>query len=105
MHLGSVTHAYQPCEADLELTRRCLEVLSECPDAGISILTKSALVLRDVDILRKCLRRKGSHAGSVSAGFTVTLTDDAVAKAFEPGAAAPSQRLEAALVLVGEGGN
>lgn len=101
--LGSVTDAYQPCEADLGLTRRCLEVLSECPGTGISILTKSPLVLRDVDVLRKWLPAERVHPGSLSVGFTVTVPDDTTATAFEPGAPPPSRRLEAARVLAREG--
>lgn len=101
--LGSVTDVYQPCEADLGLTRRCLEVLSGRPNAGISILTKSPLVLRDLDALKKWLPAERMHPGSLSVGFTVTVLNDATARAFEPGAPSPSGRLEAARVLVSEG--
>lgn len=101
--LGSVTDAYQPCEADLELTRRCLEVLSECSSTGISILTKSPLVLRGLDVLKKWLPAERVHPGSLSVGFTVTVRDDMIAKAFEPEAPSPGRRLEAAPVLADEG--
>jgi len=118
--LGSVTDAYQPCEKELGLTRRCLEILSELPDAGVSILTKSALVTRDVDLFRRWISgndepcRAGGYErcdGSgdppgtreLSVGFTITVLDDEVAKAFEPGASPPSERLKAAKNLVQEG--
>jgi len=115
--LGSVTDPYQPCEQELGLTRRCLEILGELPDAGVSILTKSALVTRDVDLFRRWIsgndepsRTRGNDDGidhrpgtRLSVGFTITLLDDDIAKAFEPGASLPSERLKAAKCLVQEG--
>jgi len=51
---GAVTDAYQPAESEFGLTRNPLEVFAEeRPDAEIDLLTKSDIVLRDVDILRK----------------------------------------------------
>ena len=115
--LGSVTDPYQPCEQELGLTRRCLQILGELPDAGVSILTKSALVTRDVDLFRRWIsgndepsRTRGNDDGidrrrgtRLSVGFTITLLDDDIAKAFEPGASLPSERLKAAKCLVREG--
>lgn len=101
--LASVTDAYQPCEADFELTRSCLEVLSGRPDAGVSILTKSALVLRDVDLLARWLPVEKEAPGSLSVGFTVTTVDPDVSGVLEPGASSPQERLEAAETLVDEG--
>ncbi|MDI6893755.1 MAG: radical SAM protein [Bacillota bacterium] len=115
--LGSVTDPYQPCEQELGLTRRCLQILGELPGAGVSILTKSALVTRDVDLFRTWIsgndepsRGRGSDDGPgappgtrLSVGFIITVLDDDIAKAFEPGASLPSERLKAAKDLVQEG--
>jgi DNA repair photolyase len=92
--LSSVTDAYQPLEAEHGLTRACLEVLV---DAGwpVSILTKSGLVRRDLDLLRQ-LR-------DVDVGFTITTLDEGVRERFEPGAAPVAQRLEAMAELAAAG--
>lgn len=90
---GTVTDAYQPAEAEFGLTRYSFEVFAEeRPDAEIDLLTKSDIVVRDVDILKKLK--------NCSIGFTVTTLDDKVASVLEPGAAPPSARLRAAKRLV-----
>lgn len=106
--VGSVTDAYQPCEEELRLTRRCLELLSLRPDAGVSILTKSALVVRDSDLLAAWasrLRRAPPSSGKpeVSVGFTVTVLEEKVARVLEPRASPPLARLEAARRLLQAG--
>ncbi|WP_027717501.1 SPL family radical SAM protein [Desulfovirgula thermocuniculi] len=94
--LGTVTDAYQPAEAVYNLTRSALEVLlAEWPEVEIDLLTKSDLVVRDLDLFKSL---KGS-----SVGFTVTTADDGAAAVLEPGAAPPSARLRAARRLI-EGG-
>ncbi|MCG0276954.1 MAG: radical SAM protein [Thermanaeromonas sp.] len=94
--LGTVTDAYQPAEGEYGLTRASLRVLAEeRPEINIDLLTKSDLVVRDIELfkqLRNC-----------SVGFTLTTPDDAVANIVEPGAAPPSARLQAAKKLAGEG--
>ncbi|SMB97670.1 DNA repair photolyase [Thermanaeromonas toyohensis ToBE] len=96
--LGTVTDAYQPAEAEFGLTRASLEVFAERqPDIEIDLLTKSDLVVRDVDLLRKLK--------NCSVGFTVTTSDDTAACVLEPGAALPSARLRAAGRLVAQGIN
>lgn len=92
--LASVTDAYQPVEAEYGLTRRALELLAET-GLIVSILTKSDLVVRDLDLLRQMPR--------VEVGFTLTVSDDAVARRFEPGAASPSRRLQAMATLARAG--
>jgi DNA repair photolyase len=72
--IGTVTDPYQPAEAERGITRRCLEVLRSC-DSPISILTKSSLVLRDLDLL---LRMR-----DVQVGFTLTTIDEATRCSFE----------------------
>ncbi len=92
--LGTVTDPYQPIEESTLLTRRCLEVLA-AKKARCSLLTKSDLVLRDVDIIK---RIPGAEVG-----VTTTVVDEKDAKAFEPRAPSPQRRLKAVRRLVSEG--
>lgn len=89
---SSVTDPYQGMEAKYQLTRKCLEVLNEFGFEGeISILTKSDLVLRDLDILRNIKK--------VEVGLTITSTDDSISRYFEKYAPAVSQRIRALTTL------
>jgi len=89
---SSVTDPYQGVEAKYKLTRQCLEILADWGYEGyVSILTKSNLVLRDIDVLKKL-----KH---VVVGPTVTSTDDAVSRYFEKYAPKASDRLEALKTL------
>ncbi|MGV7210279.1 PA0069 family radical SAM protein [Oxalobacteraceae bacterium A2-2] len=85
--LGVNTDAYQPCERELRLTRRVLEVLQECAHP-VGLITKSSLIERDIDILAPMAARR-------LAGVAVTLTtlDPAISRTLEPRAAAPARRL------------
>lgn len=85
--ISTVTDAYQPVEKKLMITRRILEILALQGDFEISILTKSDLVLRDMDILLRMSK--------VDVGFTIATPDDGLARIFEPGAPSPSRRIEA----------
>jgi DNA repair photolyase len=94
--LGTVTDAYQPAEEKFRLTRASLEVLAEeQPDVEIDLLTKSGLVVRDLDVLKKLKY--------CSIGFTITTLEDRVAAVLGPGASPPAVRLRAARRLAGEG--
>jgi DNA repair photolyase len=84
--LSSVTDPYQPLERKYRLTRSCLELLADT-DLAINILTKSDLVLRDLDILKKLPQ--------VKVGLTITTLDPYTAKILEPGAPLPENRLHA----------
>ncbi len=84
--MSSVTDAYQPVEARYCLTRKCLEVISLF-DLPVSILTKSPLVLRDIDIISKLK--------DVELGITITTDNDAVRKIFEPHAPSIPARIDA----------
>jgi DNA repair photolyase len=84
--LSSVTDPYQPIERKFELTRGALFILSK-HRFPVSILTKSDLVLRDLDIIRKF--------DVCEVGFTITALGDEVRKAFEPGASSVEARLSA----------
>lgn len=93
--ISSVTDAYQPAEAHYRLTRSCLEELAGRPSLEVELLTKSALVVRDLSILKEMPR--------CSVGFTLTTVDEKVARVFEPGAPPPGLRLAAARQLVEAG--
>lgn len=85
---SSVTDPYQGLEAKYLLTRNCLEVLADYDFEGtVGILTKSDLVLRDIDLLK---RLKHSEVG-----LTVTSTDDSISRYFEKYAPSVSSRFEA----------
>jgi len=86
--LGINTDAYQPAERRLGITRSVLEVLHDCRHP-VSIVTKSALVERDIDILRDMSARRLAHVM-----VSVTTLDGRLARTLEPRAAAPHRRLE-----------
>lgn len=93
---SSVTDPYQGMEAKYQLTRKCLEVLAEYGFEGeVSFLTKSDLVLRDLDVLKKLK--------NVEVGFTLTSTDDVIARYFEKFAPPASARFAALEKLRDEG--
>jgi DNA repair photolyase len=84
--LSSVTDLYQPAESIFKLTRSILEVLLE-HQVPISILTKSDLVLRDMDLLRQF--------EECSVGLSLMTIDEDLARRFEPRAPSPQRRIEA----------
>lgn len=86
--LGINTDAYQPIERKYGLTRRLLEILAEYRHP-VSLITKSALIERDLDILSPMAR-----AGLVAVGVSLTTLDRNLARRMEPRAAAPQRRLE-----------
>jgi DNA repair photolyase len=87
--LGAVTDPYQPIERNFVITRRLLEVLARARHP-VGIVTKSALVVRDLDILSGMARD-----GLVKVAISVTTLDRKLARAMEPRAASPPRRLEA----------
>ncbi len=87
---GTVCDAYQPLEVKYRITRQCLEILVNYRHS-VSILTKAALVQRDLDLLRRL--------PDVEVGFTVTTFDRKARKVFEPGAPSPEKRFEALKTL------
>ncbi len=93
MALGSNTDPYQPVDRTLRLTRAVLEVLDRF-NHPLSIVTKSAGVLRDLDILQRMAAR-----GLVRVWLSVTTLDPALARRMEPRAAAPSRRLQTITAL------
>ena len=95
--MGTNTDPYQRCEGKYRLTRGIVEVLGEARNP-FSILTKSTLILRDIDVLAEAARRT-----SVQTAFSVGTVDDEVWKLSEPGTPHPRRRLET-LVRLREAG-
>ena len=97
MVLGSNTDPYQPVDRTLRLTRAVLEVLERFGHP-VSIVTKSAGVLRDLDILRRMAAR-----GLVRVWLSITTLDAGLARRMEPRAASPAKRLAAVQALAEAG--
>ncbi len=87
--LGANTDPYQPIERERRITRSILEVLAET-NHPVGIVTKSALVVRDIDILAPMAAK-----GLAKVAMSVTTLDRRVARAMEPRAATPMKRLDA----------
>jgi DNA repair photolyase len=88
--LSSVTDPYQPAEATYRVTRGCLEVLAGTA-LSVDVLTKSPLVVRDVDLFQKM--------DDVEVGITITTDNDSIRRIFEPKAPAIGKRIEALKTL------
>jgi len=82
--LATVTDPYQPAEKRFELTRSCLEVIARS-DASLMLMTKSPLVLRDLDLLKQIK--------DLELCTTITTLDASISSILEPGAPPPSLRL------------
>ena len=95
--LGSNTDPYQPVERDLGITRAVLRVLAECGHP-VMIVTKSARVERDIDILGPM-----AEANLCSVAVSVTTLDRSLARRMEPRASAPHRRLETVRRLTAAG--
>jgi len=91
--LGVNTDAYQPAERDLKITREILQLLLEFRHP-VGIVTKSALVERDLDLLSELAQHKLVHVT-----LSVTTLDRTLARTLEPRAAAPQRRLQTIRVL------
>jgi DNA repair photolyase len=86
--LGVNTDAYQPAERELRITRAVLEALLEYGHP-VALLTKSALIERDLDLLGELAQRRLVHVT-----LSVTTLDRSLARVMEPRAAAPQRRLQ-----------
>ncbi len=84
--IGTVTDPYQPAEKKYEITRRCLELLL-MHDFPVCIQTKSSLVLRDMELLKKF--------SNIEVGVTLTALDESVREKLEPSASSVNERLRA----------
>jgi DNA repair photolyase len=89
MALGTNTDCYQPIEKTHELTRQILQIMDRTSHP-VGIVTKSALILRDIDILASLAKR-----GLVKVFMSVTTLDRTLARKMEPRATTPERRLEA----------
>lgn len=88
--LSSVTDPYQPVEARYALTRKCLELLLE-HQFPVDILTKSPMVLRDMDII--------TQFRNIDIGITITTDNERMRKVFEPNAPPITARMKALKTL------
>lgn len=88
--IGTATDPYQPAERRFEVTRAILEELARHAGLEIGIVTKSNLVVRDVEILRRI-----AEQNRVFVSLTITTVDTELARILEPRAPRPDLRLEA----------
>ena len=88
--LSTVTDPYQPLEKRYELTRRCLEALVD-QQFSISILTRSPLCLRDIDLFKQFR--------NIEVGLSITTQDDNIKKIFEPYSPSIQSRVKALQTL------
>src|ERR1700730_2701387 len=95
--IGTNTDPYQPIEREHQVMRRILEVLDRYGHP-VGIVTKSALVLRDLDLLARMAQRN-----LVKVALSVTTLDARLARVMEPRAATPARRLEALRQLTSAG--
>lgn len=95
--LGSNTDPYQPVEKKYRLTRQILEILAEFGHP-VGVVTKSALVLRDIDILKPMAER-----GLVKVAISLTTLDPRLSRRMEPRASTPAKRLAAIATLAAKG--
>jgi DNA repair photolyase len=91
--LSGNTDCYQPAERRLQLTRRCLEVFREFRNP-VGIVTKSALITRDLDLLSDLAAHDVAHVCA-----SITTLDGELARRMEPRAARPDRRLDAVRAL------
>ena len=85
---GSMTDPYMPCEEKLCLMRRCLEIISRY-EFGVSPLTKSDMILRDIDLLDEINRK-----AKTVVQMTLTTYDDDLCKILEPNVCNTKRRIE-----------
>lgn len=91
--LGVNTDAYQPVEREQKLTRRFLQILSDY-NHPVSLLTKSALIQRDLDLIAPMAKKKLCHVG-----LSITTLDPKLARLMEPRAATPKKRFQTVRAL------
>jgi DNA repair photolyase len=103
--VSGVCDPYQPLERKYRITGKCLEIL-----AGngwpFTVQTKSALVLRDLDILKRAHSSPGpslAEMGGIEVGFSITTADDRIRRIFEPGTSPIEKRIEALKILHANG--
>ena len=95
--IGSMSDTYNPFEEKYEITRGALKLISKY-NFGVSIDTKSDLILRDLDILKEI-----NSKNNVIIKFTITTPNDSLSKIIEPNVCTSSKRLEAIKILTSNG--
>lgn len=95
--LSGVTDAYQPVERRLRLTRRCVEVFAEFRNP-IAVITKNALVARDLDLFRSL-----AAVDAVSVSLSIGSLDPGIQRTLEPRASSIPERLRAVEALAAAG--
>lgn len=90
------TDCYQPAERKLEITKKCLEVFLKFRNP-VALITKNALVLRDLDILRELAK-----LNLVSVAITITTLNRSLSRKLEPRTSVPSQKLDTVETLARE---
>ena len=90
---GSMSDPYIPAELSLRLTRQCLEIIAR-RGFGVSLITKSDLVLRDIDILKEIQER-----AKAVVSVTLTTADDTLCRKIEPNVCPTSRRAEVLYAL------
>ncbi len=95
--IGAATDPYQPAEGKYRLTRRCIEALGDAR-TPLSIISRSPMVIRDIDVLQHALRR-----ADVGITLSIPTLDDDIWRKTEPGTAPPRQRLRAIRALTDAG--
>ena len=94
---GGVGDSYQPIEKKYQLTRKALQLVSEY-DFPVHMLTKSTLIKRDIDILKKI-----NEQSRAIVSFSFSSSDDEISTIFEPGVPSPAERLETIAFFKDEG--
>jgi len=94
---SGVTDCYQPAEREFQLTRKCLAVALECRQP-VSIITKNALVVRDLDLLQPLAAARLVHVF-----LSITTLDSELARTMEPRTSVPAARLRAVRMLTEAG--
>lgn len=94
---GGVGDGYQPVEEKYQLTRKTLQLVYE-HNFPVHVLTKSTLVKRDIDILKKI-----NEKSRAIVSFSFSSMDDKISATFEPGVPSPTERLETIALLRNEG--
>jgi len=94
---GGVGDSYQPIEEEYQLSRRALELVDEY-NFPAHVLTKSTLIKRDIDILKKINKKN-----RVIVSFSFSSVNDEISAIFEPGVPSPSERLKTLTFFKNEG--
>lgn len=95
--LSGVTDCYQPIERRLQITRQCLEVAVEARQP-VSLITKNALITRDIDLLTQLAQQNLTHVA-----LSINSLDQSLTRLMEPACSAPASRLQAVRQLAAAG--